>query len=178
MRIGFGEKIGYSFIGLMAGNVVNLAALLLIALLLRLNVIASVKEFSTLGFGQAVGLSFAVCIVSMVGWVVVGLPVALSIPTRIVVEFYSVTAGLIGVVMGLFAMLLGFLATNRGRLDTTLFTDPNALRMTAAFFVDAALIAGLAFAVYCSLVKAALRKRSKENGAPSGAPRSLAWFNF
>ena len=178
MKIGFAEKIGYSFVGLLAGNVVNLLVLVLIAFLLRLNVSAHIKEFGTLDFGQAVGLSFVICIMSTVGWVVVGLPVVLSLSTRIIAEFYSITSGLIGAVLGLSAMLLFYLATNRGQLDTTFFTDPQKLPTTVAFFVDAALIAGIAFAVYCSLVRRALHKQTKENGAPKGTPRSLPWFGI
>ena len=177
-NVGFAQKIGYSFVGLMAGNGASLAVLLLIAVLPCLGVFTGVGQFWKLDIGETFGVSVAIWIVSLVGWVVVGLPIVLLFRAEIVTEFYLITAALIGAVVGLFTMFLMFLAINQGRLDTMALHNPQTMRTVIVFFTGAALISGVAFAVYCSLVKRALRGQAQENGAPKGTPRSLAWFDF
>jgi len=172
-EIGFERKIGYSFLGLMAGNVVSLMMLVFISALPLLNVLPEVRKIWNLDISQALGLSVAIWIVSMLGWVVIGLPVVLLLSAEIAADFYWITAALIGAVLGLLTILLFYLALNQGRLDTSTFRNPQAMLMTATFFSSAALIAGVAFAVYCALVQAALRKLAKKSGAPNGAPQSL-----
>lgn len=178
VKLGFAQKIGYSFVGLMAGNVVSLLVLVLISALPLLHMFPEAKKVWNLDIAQAMGLSLAIWIVSMLGWVVVGLPVVLLLRTEIVAEFYWITAALLGAVMGLLTMLLFYLAMNQGRLDASAFRNPEGIRTMAILFSAAGLIAGVAFAVYCALVQAALRRQAKENGAPKGTPRSLAWFDF
>jgi hypothetical protein len=176
---GFGDKVGFSLLGLMAGNAANLLVLLLIALLQHLDPFAEIRRQFSLGVGEALVSSFGVWLFSMAGWVVVGLPLVLLLRAKVVADFYLVTAALIGVVLGLLSMLLLLLALNRGRLDIMNFDfrNPEAVRLIVFLFSDAALIAGVAFTVYCSLVKAALR-RPKKNGAPRGTPRSIPWFEI
>jgi hypothetical protein len=175
MKIGWERKIGYSFVGLMAGNVVSVVVLLLMTVLPNLDVFPAIRQVWKLGAGQALGLSIAIWLVSMLGWVVVGLPIVLLLRAEIVAEFYWITAALIGVVLGMLTMLVFLLAINQGRVDslTASLRNPDALGRTVEFFCAAGLIAGVAFAVYCALVQAALRKQAKESGAPNGAPRSL-----
>jgi hypothetical protein len=175
--IGFERKIGYSFLGLMAGNAVSFTGLLTMSVLARMNAPAGIREFWTEGISGTLGLSLAIWVTSMLGWVLVGLPVVLSIPTRIVGKLSWITSGLIGAALGLCAMLLFFLAVNGGKLDKALYSDPQAMRTNLTLFADAALIAGVAFAVYGVLVKRELRRQAKENGVPKGTPRTLAWFD-
>jgi hypothetical protein len=134
--------------------------------------------FWKLEIGEALGFSFAGWLVSMAAWVVVGLPIVLSLRTELVADLYWATAGLIGAVIGAFAMLLFFLAMNQGRLDMAMFKNPQGMPVLIALFSMAALIAGIALTVYSFLVKAAMRRQAKECGAPLRAPRSLAWFDF
>lgn len=175
--IGFERKIGYSFVGLMVGNAVSLTMLMTMSVLARINAPAGIREFWTAGIRGALWLSLAIWVTSMLGWVFIGLPAVLSLRTSIVGKLSWITSGLIGAVLGLCTMLLFFLAVNGGKLDRTLFSDPHVLRTSASFFADAALIAGVAFAVYWALVKRAMRRQAKENGAPKGTPRTLAWFD-
>ena len=177
-EIGFERKIGYSFLGLMAGNAVTLAAFVLWNMLGRLDAFADIRKFWIEEIIGTLGLFLMIWVVSMLGWVVVGLPVVLSLRTRTVAEFHGITAALIGAVLGLAAMLLSFLVMNGGKLDTALLSNPQAARATAFYFCGAALISDVAFAVYCALVKAALRKQTRKSDVPSGTPRSLAWFDF
>ena len=113
-------------------------------------------------------------LVSMLGWVFVGLPVLLLLREKITANLHWLAAPATGAAMGLSAMLLFRVVLDPERIDTAYFRNAAML----VLFSLAALIGGVAFAVYCSLVKAALRRQAKENGAPSGTPRSLAWFEF
>ena len=179
MNIGWERKIGYSFVGLMAGNGVNLILLLLIALLTKLDVFAQIQQFWNLDIRTALLLFMVFGMFSMLGWAVVGLPVMLALRTEVAADFHWITSALVGAALGILAMLLLFTALYQGRIDQIVHpSNPQEIRTFAGFFSDAALIAAVTFAVYCSQVKAALLRRSKENGAPSGTPRSLAWFNF
>jgi len=177
MKIGWEQKIGYSFVGLMAGNVASLVGLLIIGVLQHLDAFTGIRQFWKIDAGGAVGLSLAICIVSMLGWLVIGLPTVLLLRAEIAADFYWAVSALIGAVLGLLTMILLILAINQGRLDTAALRNPEEIGMTIVLFSSAALISGVAFAVYCSLVKRALRGQAKENGAPRGTPRSLAWFD-
>ena len=175
MNIGWERKIGYSFVGLMAGNGANLLLLLLIFVLPRLHVFVGLARVWNPGPNVAPPVLLYIVMVSVLGWAFIGLPVILLLRAKLVADLHWATAALIGAVLGMIAMFLFVLLFDRG--FATIF-NPAALRTIALMFVDAALIASVAFTVYCSLIKMALHRRSKENGALNGTPRSLAWFNF
>lgn len=152
-RIGAVQKIGYSFLGLLAGNVASLITLLLIAVLPRLNVLPGITRLWGLDFNGALGLSLAIAIFSMSAWVVIGLPFVLLLSSEIAAEFYWAPALLIGAILGAIAMLLFFGAINGGHLDFAALANP-AGRYPLYL---AALIAGIALLVYCTLVRNAIR---------------------
>jgi len=178
MKIGFERKIGYSFLGLLAGNVASLVGLVLIGVLQHLEVFGGIRQFWKINAGGALGLSLAICIVSMLGWLVIGLPTVLLLRAEIAADFYWAVSALIGAVLGVLTMVLLILAINQGHLDTAALRNPQEIGMNIVFFSSAALISGVAFAVYCSLIKRAMSGQQKESGALKGTPRSLAWFDF
>ena len=81
----------------------------------------------------------------------------------------------VGTVLGVIGMLLFTVIMDRGFAT---ISDPAALGQIAPIFAPAVLIAGVAFAVYCALIKGALRKHAKESGAPNDAPRPLPWLEI
>ena len=172
MNIGWERKIGYSFVGLMAGNLVST---LVLSLLVILPLLGILPEFSKKWHSTTPILFLVIAMASMLAWVLIGLPTVLLLRAEIVADFYRAVAAFIGATLGASGMLLWCAVLDRG-LGTV--SNPAALLQMWPLFADAALIGGVAFAVYCSLVKRALRKGSKENGAPVGTPRSLAWFDF
>jgi len=174
MNIGWERKIGYSFVGLMAGNVASLATLLIIASLPKLHIWSSIGQFWKLNSDQAIGAAVLFGMFSMPAWIIVGLPFVLLIRSDIIAEFYWITAALIGAVLGLVAMFLITLVFTQGHVAVAEFQNVETLRLFAA----AGLIAGVAFAVYCALVQAALRRQAKKSGAPSGTSRSIPWFEI
>jgi hypothetical protein len=173
MSIGWERKIGYSFVALIAGDAVATAVSLLIVVLLRLGLFTELTHVWNPASGKAPLLLLYIVMVSILGWAFVGLPVVLPLRAERVADLYWAAAALIGTIPGLIAMLLFVLLLDRGFAT---ISNPAALRTIAPMFVAAALIASVAFTVYCSLIKAALRRQAKESGAPSGTPRSLPWF--
>ncbi|MBB6146217.1 hypothetical protein HNQ77_004189 [Silvibacterium bohemicum] len=174
MNLGWERKVGYSFLGLMIGNAASVLMLLLAGALQNLGMFAAIGKFSWLHAGGSVALSIAILIVSMLGWAVVGLPLLLLLGAELVADLYLITLALTGSVLGMLAMFLLSVAFDHQVLDTAVFRSSQGL----GFFYDAALIGGVAFAVYGGLIRAALRRQAKENGAPKGTPKSLAWFDF
>lgn len=172
MKIGWERKIGYSFVGLMAGNVASTVVLLLIALLPRLGILPQLSRV----WNPTTSILFLfIAMVSMLGWALIGLPFVLILRVQSAADFYQPVAAFIGALFGTVGMLLFCVALDRG-LST--LSNPAAMRQMWPLFADAALIGGVAFALYCSLMKRALHVQARENGAPKGTPRSLAWFNF
>src|SRR5271170_628995 len=91
LNLGFERKIGYSFLGLLAGNVASLVVLLLISALPLLGLFPEIKKIWNLDIRLALGWSVSIWIVSMLGWVVVGLPVVLLLRAEIAADFYWAT---------------------------------------------------------------------------------------
>jgi ABC-type sulfate transport system permease component len=175
MNIGWERKIGYSFFGLMVGNVASVLVLILTVMFFPgLDTFIVFMQFSKPSVEDTLVLSIWVCLVSVLCWVVIGLPVALLLRAEIVARFYWIPRALTGAVLGMLPMFLLLVAVNRQHLDMPIFREPE----TVGLFSVAALIGGVAFSVYGAEVKAALRGQRKENGAPNGTPRSLAWFDF
>ena len=85
---------------------VSSVVLSLTALLPQLEAFAEIRKGWNLPIGDALGFSLMIWLVSMGGWVIVGLPVVLLRGGEIVTDFYWVTAGLMGAVMSAFAMAL------------------------------------------------------------------------
>jgi len=102
-EIGFERKIGYSFVGLMAGNVAAAVALLLIYLLPRLGLLPGLSRVWN---PTTPILFFFIAMVSMLGWALIGLPVVLLLRAESAADFYWPAAALIGGVLGVLGMLL------------------------------------------------------------------------
>jgi hypothetical protein len=171
-HLGFERKIGYSFVGLLAGNLVSLILLLLVALVLHTNSFEHIRKVWSLGIGQAFVWSWLVLIFSMIAWLVVGLPLVLLLRAEVIAGFHWMFAVLIGAIVGAFAMLLIFFAMNGGHLSIKSLFAPGAYQP----FYLAALIAAIAFATYCKLVKVAMQSHTRKNGAPSGTPQFFSIF--
>jgi len=172
MNIGWERKIGYSLVGLMAGNAAAAAALLLIFLLPRLGLLPGLARVWN---PTTPMLFFFIAMVSMLGWALIGLPFVLLLRAESAADFYWPVAAFIGGILGVLGMLLFCVVMDRG-LGTV--SNAAAMRQIAPIFGVAALIGAVAFVVYCSRIKAALKDETKESDALKGTPRSLPWFDF
>lgn len=171
-HIGFERKIGYSFLGLLAGNAASLSALLVLAILRSFDPIRGLSGLTPL---WALGMSTVFGFFSLAGWAVVGLPVMFLLPAKFAVRTHWLVAALIGAILGALSLYLIFTAFNGGNIYWLRVTDP-AFRETMAFFCAAALIAGIAMAVYCRLLRSEFRDWASENGAPADADPSESFF--
>lgn len=159
MKVDFIRKIGYSFLGQLAGNGAMLIVLLLIATLPFLPVFANIRQVWNLHFQVALGVFVLSGIVSMLGWTVVGLPPALLLRAGFAARLHWLLASVIGAVLGMLTMVVIFFAFDRGPLNAASLGNTTMLQIDVAYFSSAMLIAGVAFAVYCASVRPALRSR-------------------
>jgi hypothetical protein len=137
------RRVGYSFLGLLAGNAVLLILDLLNALHLSLLLHGQLKA----QFLTAMGFFIPVAIVSVAGWLAVGIPAVLILPTGRIVKSSLWLLLLLGALLGPLALLLVFLSLSRGMPATETFTH------TGFLWLCSSLISTVAFGVYCLLVR-------------------------
>jgi hypothetical protein len=135
-------RVVYSFFGLLAGD----AALLILTLLNALRT-------SLLLHGQlkaqcltAVGSFIPIAIVSVIGWLAVGVPAVLILPSRRILQSSLWLLLLLGALLGPIALFVIFLPLSRGMPTSETFTH------TGFLWACASLISTVAFAVHCALV--------------------------
>jgi hypothetical protein len=141
MNAGPLRRIAYSFLGLLAGN----AFLLLWSLGLAIqyhNQFSVVLLFSPIYFIFSAG-----------GWAVMGIPLALAIPARVIVRM-SWWVLLIGAGSGPISLLLIFVMMSRGRFDAGTFMS------TGVFSMFALVISTTASGVYSALLRRRLQGNS------------------
>jgi hypothetical protein len=167
-HLGFERKIGYSFLGLLAGNAVVLAGLLFIAFFRDYPFLAKLRHPFYLNPKQALFTFLWFAIFSVVGWVIVGIPAVLLMPANLVSRLHWLLAVPIGAVLGVFAL---YLELDRGHLPTDALRDPTMYWQIVVCVSAAALNSGVAFAVYCTLLQWARLSEETRNGAPRGTPQ-------
>ncbi len=164
-ELGFERKIGYSFVGLLAGNGASLAELLLIAFVQMLPAFAGFKAIWDMPISRALGLGTIFTNFSMPAWAVIGVPAVLFLRVRHIARLPWFLSVVIGAVLGGISLLLIFLGLNQGKLAMA------DLKVAWGFGQSAALISGTAFVVYSVLVRRALCKEQRKSGAPKGTPQ-------
>ena len=92
MNIGWERKIGYSFFGLMVGNVASVLVLILTVMFPGLDTFMVFMQPSKPSVADTLVLSMWAGLVSMLCWVVIGLPVVLVLRAEIVARFYWILA--------------------------------------------------------------------------------------
>lgn len=147
LEIGIGpqSKIGYSFLGLLAGD---------LAMLILFSLINSAWEQEPAHLLRAFSF-YMNC--SLFGWVAIGIPAVLLINTKFVTGLRWFLVPPVGIALGTIAMLLIFLII--GHLP------PGQTGGFAYYWMFAALVSGIAFSAYCALARAGLRRQA-ESVAP------------
>lgn len=173
-RLGFERKIGYSFVGLLAGNLAMLAGLLLTSLFRDYPYLAKLRHAMYLEPRGALRMWVWCAIFSLLGWAIVGVPAVLILSGNFVSRLHWLIAAVMGALLGIFAL---YLEIDRGRFDAaSLLSDPTTFRQYVVFVLAAALNSGVAFTTYCTLAQWARLTHEIESGAPSSAPQSLSVF--
>jgi hypothetical protein len=139
--VGFRRKIGYSFVGLLAGN---------LALLMYLLLTTRAWELKSMGilemFPFYVGFS-------ILGWLVVGIPAVLLLRLKLVTRLHWLLVVVIGAALGALAQFLIFLVLGL-RQNLNLTGHWNEVWW---YFALAGLVSTVSFGVYCALVRRAIQ---------------------
>jgi hypothetical protein len=146
MKAGPLRRIGYTFLGQLAGNAFPLLFLLGKAFLVQQQLLDIRIGPAPEQLSLALQMWVIYFVFSVAGWVLVGIPIALAIPPRIILTMSWWTL-VIGAASGPFSLLLIFAMMARGRLDAGTF------RNTGMFLIFAFVISTTASAVYYALVR-------------------------
>ena len=148
-------RVGYSFFGLLAGDAALLILFLLNALRASLLLHGQLKAQCLTAFGSFIPIA----IVSIVGWLAIGIPAVLILSQRIVLQSPLWLLLVVGALLGPVALFSIFLLLSRGLPTTETFTN------TGFLWACASLISTVAFAVHCALLRQ-FTLHSRPVGAP------------
>ena len=140
-------RVGFSFLGLLAGD----AALLILALLNFLHISLLLHGQLEAQFLTALGWFIPIAIVSIIGWMMIGVPAVLIISTGRILRTSWWLILLLGVLLGPLALLVVFLLLSRGMPNGQTFSH------TGFLWACASLISTVAFGVHCSMVRRSVR---------------------
>ena len=137
-------RVSYSFLGLLAGD----AALLFLGLLnaLRASLLQHGKLMSLM-FRSTLEWFIPVAIVSIVGWMIIGIPAVLIISAERILKTAWLLILMVGALLGPLALLIVFLLLSRGMPRGETFTH------TEFLWACASVISMVAFGVHCALVR-------------------------
>lgn len=136
------RKIGYSFLGLLAGNAALFTFLLVDA-----------KAWEMKDIGAALEIYLFILAFSLFGWVLVGIPFVLVIQSEVITDLHWLIVVLIGLFLGALAQFfIFFLFEVTGHLNLA-----GHWRGVARYEELAMLISSVAFVVYCLLMRRTLR---------------------
>ena len=136
-------RVGYSFFGLLAGDAVLLMLTLMNALHISLLLHGQLKAQCLIALGSFI----PVAIVSVVGWLMVGVPAVLILSPRTVLQTSLWLLLSLGAVIGPAALFVIFLLLSRGMPKAQTFTN------TGFLWACSSLISTVAFAVHCALMR-------------------------
>jgi len=148
--IGWGRRIVYAFIGLLAGNAAIIVYFLITNLwaLLRLHPLPSEPPASHILIGYA-GLMLLYGTFSLIGWLVVGLPAVLLLPVRILNRLPWIMILPIAAAIGVGAFFPIYLLLNGGHFTS----DALPFRRSGMYWFLVVLASTAGFPTYCWLVR-------------------------
>ena len=149
------KKLAYAFVGLLAGDAILLLYLLQNAIRLRADLLALHMGEPGRQIPQALQIFVLYACLSFVGWLFVGLPIALFFPTRFLTRWPWPLSLLVGAALGPLALFLIFAlvsdssraALAHGHIIPGMFTG------TASLWPLSILVSTIAFGVYVALLR-------------------------
>ena len=136
-------RVGTSFFGLLAGDAVVLTLALLNDLRASLFLHGQLKAQCL----TTIGSFIPIAIVSVIGWAAVGVPAALILSPKWILQSSIWLLLLLGTLLGPLALIVIFLLLSRGMPVAETFTH------TGLIWVFASLISTVALLVHCALVR-------------------------
>jgi hypothetical protein len=152
VQINPAKRLAYTFVGLLAGNVMLLFLLLKHALHATLLAGEPARMI-----GDTLQLFVLYAVFSILGWLLIGLPTALIFPAGFITRLSWPFALIVGAGLGPPALLVIFVLLGRGHVYFRNFTE------TGTLFGYSILVSTMAFMVYLAL----LRKEMKDKSTPS-----------
>jgi hypothetical protein len=148
------KRLAYAFVGLLVGDAILLLYLLQNAIRIRAELIALHVGEPERQIPQTLEIFVLYARLSFVGWMFVGLPIALLLPPRFIRRLPWPLRLLVGAVLGPLALFLIFVlvsdssrtALAHGHMVPGLFTN------TASLWPFSILVSTLAFVVYIALL--------------------------
>jgi hypothetical protein len=149
------KRLAYAFVGLLAGNAMLFLYLLQNAIRLRANLLALHMGEPARQVPQAIQIFALYSRLSFIGWLFVGLPIALLLPTHFIKRLSWPLRLLLGAALGPLALFLIFVlisdtsraALAHGHMVPGIFTG------TASLWPLSILVSTVAFLVYVALCK-------------------------
>jgi len=140
------KRLAYAFVGLLAGNAALFLFLLQNAIRLRADLLAMRMGEPGRQIPQAIELFIFYTPFSFVGWLFVGLPIALLFPGRSITRLPWPLRLLVGAVIGPLALLVIFVLLGHGHVSSTSFTG------TSSLWAYSILVSTVAFVLYVALL--------------------------
>ena len=149
------KRLAYAFVGLLAGDAILLLYLLQNAVRLRADLLALHMGEPARQIPQAIQIFALYARLSFVGWLFVGLPIALLLPAHVIKRLPWPLRLLLGAALGPLALFLIFVlvsdssraALAHGHMIPGMFTG------TASLWPLSILVSTIAFVVYAALLR-------------------------
>jgi hypothetical protein len=151
-------RLGYAFLALLAGDLALLAVLLDNAIRVRASLTAIHMGEPALQIPQALQMFKLYAKFSVVGWLLVGVPIALLFSAHFVARLRWPVVVLVGGTLGPLALFLIFTLLSRGRIR---FSSPGTFTGTTWFWEFSVLVSTVAFSVYAVLLRRATSTEPK-----------------
>jgi len=142
------KRLAYAFVGLLAGDAILLLFLMQNALRVRAMLLAVHMGEPARTIPVALQMFTLYATFSFVGWLLVGLPIALFFPARSVTRLPWPLTLLVGAALGPLALLAIFVLLGRGHISF-----PSSFTGTGGFWAFSILVSTVSFVVYVALLR-------------------------
>lgn len=142
------RRLAYSFVGLLAGDIVLLVFLLLNALQVTAWLFAARMGEPTHMIPVTLQVFVIYAIFSFVGWLFIGLPTVLLLPVRTITRLSWPLRLLVGAALGPLALLAIFVLLGHGHVDF-----PASFTGTGALWDYSVVVSTVCFVVYAALLR-------------------------
>jgi len=149
------RRLAYAFVAFLAGDAAMLLYMLLNAFIARSQTLAAHAGDPYGHLPVAIQAFSLYAVASLVGWVIVGIPVALLLPAHFVKRWSWFTVIALGAFLGIPALVLVLLVIDGGRL--VLDGGRSVLAGTAPLFILSILVSTVSFVIYIALLRKQLR---------------------
>ena len=144
------NRVTYAFVGLLGGNLALLLYLLQNAIRLRSELLAMHTGQPTLQIPLTLGMWAIYGAFSFVGWLFVGVPIALIFPASSIKGLSWTLMVFVGAALGPLALFLIFVLLSHGHIQ---FGNPGTFTGTSALWLFSILVSTVSFLIYVVLLK-------------------------